>query len=93
MATLTPLATKKATSTSSAAYTLPAPTKYLILTNTDATNGITVALNAAAAVAKEGIYLSAKQTIILDLKEAGAVIKKIAYISDSSTPVLGIQAL
>lgn len=93
MANLTPVATKKSTSTTTATYTFPAPSKYVVVTNTDATIGITIAVNAAAAVAKEGIYLSAKQTVILDMKELGAVIKKISYISDSGTPVLAFQIL
>lgn len=92
-ALITPIASKVATATSSAVTTLTRASQFVVFTNIDATNTITVNINGATAVANEGIVLKPGVQITLNLKDIGAYIRSFATISSASTPTLSYMAL
>lgn len=78
MALSTPIASSLSATATSQTVTLARASGYVVFTNTDADDTVSIALNLATAVSLTGIVLKPGETIILDTYKTG---RKIASFS------------
>lgn len=78
MALSTPIASSLSATATSQTVTLTRASGYVVFTNTDADDTVSIALNLATAVSLTGIVLKPGETVVLDVSKTG---RKIASFS------------